>query len=372
MIKLLVLSDLHITDSIDVDSSASLISANGSAKNIGEAMFDGLIDTIKNEDIKIDWVVCPGDVGDKVNKVGLEYGWSQLERVRSAIGADDLIGTAGNHDVDSRLTQSEYDPKANIGSLQPLFPGITREDCDKYWARHYCFYEKNGVRFLNVNSSAYHGYSSGTEKPEYMQGRVASSTIADICSDLSKQDFNINVLLTHHHIIKNDHLYDRDNSEMLGAGKLIHQITSATKSPWIVIHGHQHFPEMDYGRGSALAPIVVSTGSFSARLNGTHAAASPNQFYVIEIETINPKLHGWYPCGTVKSWQWSPTKVWERSPMTQRIPYRAGFGSRMNPIQSSSRVEDLLRKAAQPYLELSEVFEAEPLIAFLLPSAIPD
>ena len=367
MHKILVISDLHVSEEASSDSGPSLISVNPAGKKLGEIMFKELVKAVQEEDLEIEWVICPGDLGDKANRAGQEYAWEQLNQVKQQLKAAHLVGTAGNHDFDSRLVTTEFDPKANLQNLKPLFPGISQADCDKYWSRHFCMHVYRGMRVLNLNSSAYHGYTASDNEPEYLHGRVAPGTIEQICEELEKDNAEVNVLITHHHLIRNDHIYDRDTSEMNGAGKLVLKLTETTNSPWVIIHGHQHFPEMDYGRGSAFAPVVISAGSFSARMSGTHAAASPNQFYVVEIADPSEQQDGWFPCGTVRAWYWSPEGYWEKSPIAHRIPYGSGFGCRLNPIQSSRRVITVLENTREPYLTLEDILQAEPIIGFMLP-----
>jgi 3',5'-cyclic AMP phosphodiesterase CpdA len=367
MHRLLIVSDLHVSEESSSDSGPSLISVHPDGKKLGECMFNELVRAIKLEDCDIDWIVCPGDLGDKANRAGQEYAWEKLTWVKVQLNAKHLIGTAGNHDFDSRLITADFDPRANLQSLTPFFPGVSQADCDKYWSRHFCIHNHDGMRVVNLNSSAYHGNATGPSGPEHLHGRVAAQTVDHICEEIKDQTATVNVLVTHHHLTRNDHIYDRDNSEMSGAGKLIKKLTDTTNSPWLVIHGHQHYPEIDYGRGSALAPIIISAGSFSARMSGVHAMASPNQFYVVEIAAPSQVQDGWYPCGTVRAWNWTPERFWEKSPTVHRIPYGAGFGCRMNPTQSARRVLSTLESSAEPYLTLQDILVAEPILGYMLP-----
>jgi len=359
---------LHVTNVDKTDTGNSLVSANPSASRIGDAMFEGIANVLDELSVSVDWVICPGDLGDQAEKPGLDYAWRKLEELRQKVGADYLIGTAGNHDLDSRLITGGFNPKENLQALSPKFPGVTQADCDQYWGRNWCSYTKDNVRIVNVNSSAYHGFKPKEGEPEHSHGRVSTMTIEDICKNIKGDEFDINILLTHHHVLKNDHIYDNDNSEMSGAGKLIEKLAKTTQSPWMVIHGHQHFPEIDYGRGSSLAPIIMSAGSFSARLSGMHALASPNQFYLVELADPCDEYDGWFPCGIVRAWHWTPSEEWHRSPLQQRIPYGAGFGCKMNPTQSVQRLLGVLDAAEEPFITLGDVYSAEPQLEFLLPT----
>lgn len=367
MKRILIISDLHVTNDEVTEEGNSLVSAHPRASKQGNAMFDGIVSCIELEALKIDWVICPGDLGDQAEKIGLEYAWKKLEEIKNKIQAKYLIGTAGNHDFDSRLQNGSFDPSENLQELRPIFPGLTQNDCDKYFARKFCIYEDDNTRIVNVNSSAYHGINTTTGE-EYLHGRISSNTIEAICEEIKSTSFDINILLTHHHLMKNDHIYDNDISEMNGAGRLLQKLSETTKSPWLVFHGHQHYPELDYGRGSSLAPIVLSAGSFSAKMSGTLASASPNQFYIIELEERNDTHEGWFPCGVVKSWHWSPEGKWSRSPIEHRIPYGAGFGCKINPSQAAKKITNILDKSIEPYINLEDVFSIEPQLKFLLPT----
>jgi hypothetical protein len=52
-----------------------------------------------------------------------------------------LLGTVGNHDVDSRLRFSEFDPKGHLQALSPPFPGVNGV-ADRYWARNFHIQEE--------------------------------------------------------------------------------------------------------------------------------------------------------------------------------------------------------------------------------------
>ena len=45
----------------------------------------GLLKLIRDEKLKADVLLCPGDIGDKADPAGIEYGWKALHRVAEAL-----------------------------------------------------------------------------------------------------------------------------------------------------------------------------------------------------------------------------------------------------------------------------------------------
>ncbi|WP_084624804.1 metallophosphoesterase family protein [Mesorhizobium sp. LSJC265A00] len=366
MTGFLIISDTHAYVSSATSGTPSFLEVTHTAR---PNMIGSLAELMANEDLKPEWIVCPGDLGDRASPEGQAFVWRELNSLKNAIGATHLVGAAGNHDLDSRFANSGFDPLQNIKSLRPLFPGRTQAECDQYWARHYVIYEQADYRIVNLNSSAFHGYGKVDDKngKEFEFGRVSEQTIDALKSDLAKADFRYNILLTHHHIVSNQHIYAEEYSEMRGGGRLMHRLSEATRSSWFVIHGHLHFPEIDYGRGASIAPVVFSAGSASARSSGGASASPPNQVYFLELADSSDNLDGWSPCGTIRSWYWSPEGVWAPSPATHKIPDGTGFGTRLNAKQAADRFENALTASGEPYVYFQEAFDADPLLRYLLP-----
>lgn len=369
MTKFLIVSDIHaFVRSKDTTSIPSLVEV----QEVGEPsnILREIAKLLEHEDLKADWVICPGDLGDRASPDALKFVWSELVWLRDAVGARYLIGSAGNHDMDSRFINNSFSPKENLLALHPPFPGVTLDDCDKYWGSDYCIYKDKECRIVNLNSSAFHGYGPISDgKPgENEYGRISERTISRIVSEVTGETYRTNILLTHHHLIKNDHMWMNEQSEMRGGNRLLHKLTEATQSSWIVVHGHLHYPDIDYGRGSSLAPVVLSAGSAAATYDAGSSASPPNQIYLLDTETDPAQLDGWQPCGIVHGWYWSHDGLWERSPPRHRISYGSGFGSRLNPKQAADRFERALKGSGQPYMNFEEAFAKDPLLRFLLPA----
>jgi predicted phosphodiesterase len=370
MIRVLIISDLHAYTPSRGDVSVPSFLLNSSVAIPDRPNpLQSIPELLEQEGLDVDWVLCPGDISDKANPDAQTFAWQQLKTIKDALGASALIGTAGNHDIDSRLLLNGFDPKGHLQSLSPAFPGI-EEASDKYWARNFHILINDNVRLLNLNSSAFHGYHSDDEsnksKSEYRHGRVSVATIDQIKSELKERSLPINILLTHHHLYKNDHIYAEDYSEMVLGGRLVRELTEITNSSWLIIHGHQHYPELRYGPGTVHVPVIFSAGSVSAVLESPLSSEAANQFYHVTLETDQSGTNGWTPCGVVRAWHWAKRSRWERSPHTFNIPYEVGFGCREQPSEIAKKIASVVIEQAKPFMEMREVFGLVPYLRFLL------
>ena len=208
MLKILVVSDLHAftppnhnTGKTIDDPPSFLVNTEVESKKQPNPI-ELIPDLLKAEGLDVDWILCPGDIADRADPDAQAFAWRHLVNLKKSTKARLLLGTVGNHDVDSRLQFSEFDPKGHLQALSPPFPGINGAAANRYWARNFHIQQEGTVRLLNLNSAAYHGFSSRYQqtKPEYLQGRVSERTIEAIRKELSTaKSFDHNILFTHHH-----------------------------------------------------------------------------------------------------------------------------------------------------------------------------
>jgi predicted phosphodiesterase len=369
MVRILVVSDLHAytpRDSIKRPPSFLVNSGAPTAKVVNP--LKEIPAVLDREDLGVDWIFCPGDIADQADPDAQTFAWEGLVELKSTVKAKLLMCTAGNHDLDSRLKFSNYDPKGHLQNLSPPFPGMSENVADRYWSRNFCIHEENGIRVVNLNSAAFHGFHSGeaTQKPEYLHGRVSNRTIDAIVKEVSKKTCEHNILLTHHHPYKNEEIYDQDYSEMELGGKLINKLSEATNSSWLIIHGHQHYPLLKYGAATVFPPVIFSAGSMSAALSSPLSAEAPNQFYHITLETDSARTKGWWPCGLVRAWHWAFRRSWQQSSMEHNIPYGVGFGCRENIQSIIAEIIELMKLQPSKVFEMSEVFKALPHLQFVI------
>ena len=368
-LRILVLSDLHAfvpSDSKTRTDDVSFLRATNAIVPGTPDPIQAAIDTICQEGLSVDWVVCPGDLADKANPDAQAFAWQKLEHLRHAVGAKHLIGTAGNHDIDSRLKHTEFDPKGALQSLQPLFPGIDELSSDRYWSRNFHVFHEDRVLLLNVNSAAFHGMASADSPnvKEYLHGRVSQRTIDAIAKTIQDKSADLHILLTHHHPERDQSIYDSDYSEMQFGSKLLNDLQQLTASSWFVLHGHQHYPRLFYGRGDAYSPTIFSAGSATAQLNGEQARRSVNQFYHItfELDGVPANVDG--PAGIIRAWNWSARSRWEPAAGELGIPDFCGFGFRPAVKSIAQQIVELVA-AQKEYIVFNELYRDIPELKYI-------
>jgi predicted phosphodiesterase len=376
MISLLVISDIHASDNdLGADGAVSWYSTLPAYNSPTRNPFHGVPKLLKNEKLSVDLLLCPGDLADCAVPTSQEKAWESLEKLRRQIGAKRLIATVGNHDIDSRTNFSPFDPKTTLQSLTPVFPGLSEEQCDFFWSRNFVIFEEAEVRFVVLNSAAFHGIHSGdpadTNK-EYLHGRVSDKTIEAIASKLGNKKCKLNILLMHHHVYKNDHIISADYSEMKNGEALIRKLIEISDARWLVIHGHQHYPDLFYARGAARSPVVLSAGSMSRRLTGALSTRALNQIYHVELPISNYEAIGWNPCGVIRSWHWTDKIGWRRTsfarPESASIPFGSGFGCRKDPDFWADEIKNEFNSLKLPHMNWSTLMQRLPALRYVLPA----
>lgn len=169
-LRIAVISDPHAFSGPYEDASPSWVALGDDQANVRTNPFAGVSKLITKEALKADIIICGGDLGDKASPEGQQYVWHQIEALRLQLGATITLATAGNHDVDSRLVHTDHDARGQMQALDPLFPIADQAKWMEYWAQNYTVVIHGGVRFVLLNSSAYHGYAKDGVPAEYNQG----------------------------------------------------------------------------------------------------------------------------------------------------------------------------------------------------------
>lgn len=375
-LRLAVVSDLHVFDGeIDKDRPPSHWNvARDSFINDSSPLPD-LLDLIANKSIAADVLLCGGDMADKADPAALIAAWEGLHELKRALNASDLFATVGNHDVDSRFQQVgeknktdqfDIDPVGILQSLRPSFPMSSEALCDRYWARKYAISECEDWRLLNINSSAFHGYSPNPLDPEFNNGRVSSFTVENIRSELRDLDRKpLNIALFHHHPTRFNNLDStwQDYSEMIGGERLL-EVLAESNQEWLIIHGHKHRARLMRHSGGADAPIIMTAGSFSARAgSGDHFS---NQFYILDFDLkAIEDMHALR--GKIRSWAWAG-QGWEESLWGNTIPNGSGFGARISPRSTAKDIYEKYR--ALPSVKWAQVKQDFGDIQYMLPDDV--
>lgn len=367
--KIAVLSDLHV-----------LKSQNDNTTNDGSWLSEDLPDQelinpfvalekmTESLSLEADLILCCGDIADKANFSGQKYAWEKIQKLKIALKAKYVLGTVGNHDLNSRTN----DPKGALQSLEPIFPGINEEYSNKYWAKNYAFFtdDDESLRVLNINSSAFHGYSD-KEEPEYTRGRISEYTLRNIQSELDKQQeqYDLNIVLFHHHPFKWEGRNEVDYSDMINGQKLIKLLSNPEYGRWLIIHGHKHWPAITVAQGTSTSPIVISAGSFASRRIQDN---EPNQFYIVELYKDSTNKFGLSIAGNVRSWNWYQATAWQVAVANKNpvgIPDGAGFGNSEDIVNLKNQIEQFVKMKVQtePFCSWQEINDHFDKLKFILP-----
>jgi predicted MPP superfamily phosphohydrolase len=290
-----------------------------------------LITFVKREPILADVAVNCGDLGDKANPAATTTAWKAFQELADALKAAVRIATAGNHDVDSRFA-TDYDAKGCMQSLDPLFPFADDAKFDQYWSRHFFILQTPDYRIVSLNSSAYHGY-----KDEYEHGRVSPRTLTRLTAAIAAGGPSpVNILICHH---PPQHQAERGQGEtdnMEGGADLIEALAADPQNPWLIVHGHKHYPKLQYARGTGDAPVILSAGSISAIPYALYGKDAKNQVHLICIDLEESKKSGMK--GVVKTYDWTTAGKWRYSSRDGGLPAQCGFGNRATSMQNAQVV----------------------------------
>lgn len=298
----------------------------------------------KDANIHADLLVCCGDMGDKASPEGQQYVWQEINKLKDALGATLVLGTAGNHDMDSRFSNSKYDARGQLQALTPPFPIAQTERWLEYWARNYTLVNIDRARVVLLNSSAYHGYQKEGSLPEYLQGRVSDRTLDNLLAQLRTEGkAAANILVCHHHPLRNDQIKVEDYSEMQNGDRLINTLIEAKAGPWLIIHGHKHLPRILYAPGGNVAPTIFSAGSFSAKLFPEYGDKARNEFYIVDLEI--PSAVGTVSSlrGSIATWQWTYGNGWNRPKSGHGLGVAAAFGARVDVAEEAAKLAASLK-----------------------------
>ena len=370
-IKIAVVSDLHVFNGSSEDSKSPSTIGTADAQDAPERHpLRGLTYIIERDKLSVDLLICPGGLSDKADPAALKFAWQKLNELKDQLGAKHLLATAGNHDFDSRNQHNDHDPKGNLQSLIPMFPGANEALCDRFWSRNFAVVEFEDVRILLLNSSAFHGYGTGPN-PEFHHGRISSRTITALRIALQGGEKRINILVCHHHPIAHNPVDEADYSEMVGGDRLIDLLDSGEYGSWLLIHGHKHYPRLAYATGGASSPIIFSAGSLSAMLYQKIASRTRNQFYIIEIPIGDLDALDLDLAGTLTAWDWINMSGWQPASINSGLPHQVGFGWREAPRTIATTIAKHLEDKTE-VVTGEELLVAIPKLRFLRPEELKD
>lgn len=341
-VSIAVLSDLHFMDH-DVRQDVTHMDLSRVRSEKHDPAGD-LLRLIEREGVLADLVVTPGDLTVAAGAAGLSAAWGLVNQLKNALHASEVFAVTGNHDIASRVAGDEPEIWERLKKLVPHYPspGLSELERLRYWGDHYAIAKFGGIRFVLLNTCNSHARGEG----EYGHGRVTDYTIDRIIASTPEDcSIKMNILVCHHHPIRYSDLADTfsDYSEMMHGSRLLDALAN-TDNPWLVIHGHKHFPKVTYSGGDSAAVTVFSAGSFSAILTPVYFSTAVNQFYILDIDLGDVADFGLV--GTVRAWDWVKGVGWSpsvyRDTHSGRLVSGSGFGYRANIKQMAKDIDSFL------------------------------
>lgn len=362
-LRVALISDLHAYDVLqDKEAPPSRLWV-GAAEDLPEKHpFAGLAALIRAQPVlRAQCILCLGDLGDKARPAGIKYAWERLNSFKDLFHADHLFATSGNHDCDSRQLYAKFDAKGFLQSLSPPYPFPDEPRNDKYWSRHFAVHEEPDYRIICLNSAAYHG--NAPEEIEH--GRVSESTLARLKHYLSSSTRKkVNLLICHHHPQIHSEL-GLSEKDTMRSGQLLLDLLASDDSSWIVIHGHKHHPKITYASSESAsgAPLVISVGSFSAKLYAELASRVRNQFHILTFRFSDFVDLG--TVGRIYSWDWSDGVGWIPAGSRSGLPSECGFGVKADLSVLAGKVDSHLKDERASWEEFTETCRE---LLYLLPA----
>jgi 3',5'-cyclic AMP phosphodiesterase CpdA len=318
----------------------------------------------ESDSLSADVLLCPGDLCDQAEWGALEYVWERLADLASRLGAEVVIATAGNHDIDSQGRHKPAWIAEGLRELDPPFPMGEAAAAANYWDERVSIVKGDAWRVVTLNSTLMRELDEAAR--EHDHGEISKDTLELLKSQLQGPCETVNVLMCHHHPLPSTNLNPSDRSQMDKGDQLV-RLLDDLDGPWFVVHGHKHEPDLEYLGGTANAPVRLASGSVGAMLRGKYGTHVRNQFHVVEFpvdrcEEIHLMLGGY-----VRSWTWRGMTGWEPALEGDGLPAVAGFGHKRD---GRSLAREIFSRAQQNHLSSIErpaLLVQEPKLEFMLP-----
>jgi DNA repair exonuclease SbcCD nuclease subunit len=366
--KLLVISDLHAHNrSVADEESPSCFTSDPSGKGRLRNPLIAISDALRNDSVSVDWLICPGDLGDRNHASSLEFSWSALHKLKKDLNAKLLFAAVGNHDINSRRDRPDEHPSHVLRQLVPKFPIISdSRSCEKFWTNDYFIkqYPKLKTTICLVNTCVFHGVASKDSEAEAYRGRLAQPTLDRLREELPKKLSLVNVLVMHHHI--RQHPLIKEESYVYNGGELI-EILKETGKRWLVIHGHQHLPDIQYADGSPNAPVILSAASVAAKPYPVNGRFPRNQMHLLEFDEEQCQRYDQELFGSVRSWSWAEGNGWSQASRGDGLPALCGFGCGQSPRILAENIIDVVKNTDGKPVKWNDLINQISELKFLTP-----
>lgn len=374
-LRFAILSDIHAGDETQNDTFVVAEPPDSAAH---ENPLADLGPFILSRGLLADWVINPGDLANRALTSGQLYGWRKLQELSDSLGAGGVIGTIGNHDVET------HNPIADRGqilrNLAPSFPSPSAVLNAQYWRDGFYLDDRDPrFRILNINSCAEFpvhpgSFVSAAEETAYLKqidrGEIPDARLRLIDTALtSLAPKPVNLLVVHHHPVEHqlkDAFKDTYGPMVNGDALVDLAVRSSHVGRWFFVHGHKHIPSFSAHGGSGNSPLILCAASVGGKLWAPAFSATKNQFHVLEFD-LEPSGSLPITRGRIHSYAWAFGTGWNDAPPSTGLPATSGFGVTVDFRVLAAQIGTFFRAAAQESVRWREIEAEFPFLPFLVP-----
>lgn len=349
-LKIGIISDLHCRHSSSEASINTFLFSDEMRRPQKQHPIESLIKLIDKENLTVDFLLCPGDITDKIDKQGLVTGWAFLEEIQHHLKAKYLLSSIGNHDIDSHRKHNTYNFLDLPKRLKDNYPFPFEEAKKSFYSDGFCVIEIDNVMFFIFNSVYSHSNESSAN-----QSIITDDILEKIEEELGKKsDCIFKIAFTHHHPIKHSNVgFVYKDVDVIEKGDKLIEILVKNNFQ-IFIHGHKHEPRII---GYNSLPIFAS-GSFSSLAN-LQETNSKNYFHILKLK---PKI----PKGLIISWEFTKCYGWDKTNGDKILP-EIGFGEEIGIDIFTKKVSNYFKKEKLNYLRYTDFLNKFPNFIYYYP-----
>lgn len=355
MIKIAVISDLHVGENIRSDIYNPY--KNDIRVNMEEDEFiKHFKEFILNANIKPDFLVIPGDISETAHPLEFSSAFHFIDTVGDILGVDKskIIFIPGNHDVSWNIMKTFENDNSGFGHKHKFLPYLfcLEKFASIYQTNQAKLVSNNFFNIWEFDNIIFVGYNSALlDGPNEINhpGDVRKEDLDLLNTELSLLDNNkIKVFVIHHHLYPyTDPIYKKDFSIISNSEELL-KFISQNKFD-LIIHGHKHFPRFktiseDYCKNIN----ILLAGSFSCKIDSIYSGKLLNQFHMIEIDGIEENNKCIY--GIIKSWAYLISDGWVNSKEYYGMDHENYFGKYIHDIELVKILNNILCQKNQGVL----------------------
>ena len=128
-LRVAVVSDIHAASDAPDDTYVATEPPVSEPKQ--HPLADLLLLARHDQNVRADILLCPGDLTNRSDDAGKVYGWRMLNELADALGAQRLIASPGNHDLQTHLPVA--DPAQVLKNFTPSYPSREPHADEEFW-----------------------------------------------------------------------------------------------------------------------------------------------------------------------------------------------------------------------------------------------